>query len=116
MLRFNPAAIVDTAPGFRRMFRAGRLVFLARVVGHLVDIVVLRRGDAGSAHRLGTPAPMIGALARLGGVQPGGLPQSLRAFGVTDMPAWTSPLASHRPIEARSAARRGSRPAAMMAR
>src|SRR5690348_9794511 len=32
------------------------------------------RADSGSARLLGTPQPMIGALARLGGMQPGALP------------------------------------------
>ena len=62
------------------------------------------RADAGSARLLGTPAPMIAALARLGGLPPGALPQSLRTFGITDMPAWLGLFASHPPIEARIAA------------
>ena len=134
------------------------VVFLARVVGYLVDNMVLRRSDdeqrvgagpgfyvtvfvceiafglvasmivawfsrqrefradAGSSHLLGTPAPMIGALARLGGMQPGGLPQSLRAFGIIDMPAWMGLFASHPSIETRMAALRESRYSAAMAR
>jgi heat shock protein HtpX len=74
------------------------------------------RADAGSSHLLGTPAPMMAALARLGGLPPGGLPQSLRAFGITDMPAWLGLFASHPPIEARIAALRESRHSAVMAR
>ncbi len=59
------------------------------------------RADAGSARLLGTPAPMMAALARLGGLSPGPLPQSLRTFGITDMPAWLGLFASHPPVEAR---------------
>jgi heat shock protein HtpX len=62
------------------------------------------RADAGSAGLLGTPDPMIAALARLGGLSPGALPQSLRTFGITDMPAWLGLFASHPPMEARIAA------------
>jgi heat shock protein HtpX len=133
------------------------VVFFARVVGYLVDTMVLRRSDderhagsgpgfyvtvfaceiafglfasmivawfsrqrefradAGSSHLLGTPAPMMAALARLGGLTPGGLPSSLRAFGITDMPAWLGLFASHPPIEARIAALRGAH-AVVMAR
>ncbi len=38
--------------------------------------------DAGSARLLGTPSPMIAALRRLGSLQPGVLPDSLKAFGI----------------------------------
>ena len=70
------------------------------------------RADAGSARLLGTPAPMMAALARLGGLSPGALPQSLRTFGITDAPAWLGLFASHPPVEARIAALHHSRPAA----
>jgi Zn-dependent protease with chaperone function len=53
-----------------------------------------------------TAPPMMAALARLGSLAPGGLPQSLRTFGITDMPAWMGLFASHPPIEARIAALR----------
>jgi heat shock protein HtpX len=64
------------------------------------------RADAGSSGLLGSPAPMIAALTRLGSMPPGGLPQSLRAFGITDMPGWLGLFASHPPIEARISALR----------
>jgi heat shock protein HtpX len=67
------------------------------------------RADAGSAHLLGTPQPMIGALMRLGGMQPGALPQSLATSGVNGAPGFMALFASHPPIEERIAAlqRRG---------
>src|SRR6187397_497215 len=40
------------------------------------------RADAASAHLLGSPQPMVQALARLGGLQPGALPQNMSAFGI----------------------------------
>jgi heat shock protein HtpX len=134
------------------------VVFFARVVGYLVDSMVLRRSDdeqhvgtgpgfyitvfaceivfgllasmivawfsrqrefradAGSSRLLGTPTPMMAALARLGGLPPGGLPQSMRAFGITDMPAWLGLFASHPPMEARIAALRDSGHSVVMAR
>ena len=59
------------------------------------------RADAGSAQFLGTPQPMIRALARLGGLPPGELPKSLSGFGITDRGGIASLFASHPPIEAR---------------
>ena len=114
------------------------VVFLARVVGYLVDKVVFRtergvgvgyyftvlvsqivfgllaaiivawfsrrrefRADAGSAQYLGTPRPMMNALARLGGLPPGELPKSLAGFGITDKGGVMALFATHPPIEDR---------------
>jgi heat shock protein HtpX len=62
------------------------------------------RADAGSARLLGSPQPMMAALARLGGLQPGALPKSMAASGITDAPGWMDLFASHPPIQARIAA------------
>jgi heat shock protein HtpX len=59
------------------------------------------RADAGSARLLGTPQPMIGALTRLGSMQPGALPQSIATSGVNGGPGWGALFASHPPIEVR---------------
>ncbi|HEX7271869.1 MAG TPA: protease HtpX [Casimicrobiaceae bacterium] len=59
------------------------------------------RADAGSAQYLGTPQPMMRALARLGGLPPGELPKSLTGFGITDRSAIASLFATHPPIEER---------------
>jgi heat shock protein HtpX len=95
-----------TGPGYYVTVFACQIVF-----GLLASLIVAWfsrqrefRADAGSARLLGTPAPMMAALARLGGLPPGALPQSLRAFGITDMPGWLGLFASHPPIEARIAA------------
>ncbi|HVQ61766.1 MAG TPA: protease HtpX [Burkholderiales bacterium] len=66
------------------------------------------RADAGSAQLLGTPQPMIGALVRLGGMQPGALPQAMAASGVAGSPGgWGALFASHPPLEQRIAALQG---------
>jgi heat shock protein HtpX len=62
------------------------------------------RADAGSAQLLGSPKPMVNALARLGGLQPGALPQSLAAAGISDTPGFMDLFSSHPPIEKRIAA------------
>ena len=114
------------------------VVFLARVVGAIVDRLVFRtergvgigyyatvmvcqvvfgilasiivawfsrrrefRADAGSATYLGTPQPMMRALARLGGLPPGELPKALTGFGITDRSAFMALFATHPPIEER---------------
>ena len=114
------------------------VVFLARIVGSIVDKAVFRttrgfgpgyyitvlvceivfgvlasiivawfsrqrefRADAGSAKYLGTPQPMMHALARLGGLPPGELPKSLTGFGITDKAGLMALFATHPPIEAR---------------
>ena len=66
------------------------------------------RADAGSAKLLGSPTPMMHALARLGGVPPGELPQSMQALGISGgNGAWGALFATHPPIEQRIAALRG---------
>jgi heat shock protein HtpX len=122
------------------------VVFLARVVGAIVDRTVFRtergtgpgyfitvmvcqivfgilasmivawfsrqrefRADAGSATYLGTPQPMIHALARLGGVEAGELPKAMAGFGITDKGGVMALFATHPPIEERIAALQGRR-------
>lgn len=62
------------------------------------------RADAGSAGLLGTPQPMIAALGRLGGLQTGGLPDSVKAFGIDSRSGLFHLFATHPPIEERIAA------------
>ncbi len=62
------------------------------------------RADAASAGLLGTPAPMIGALKRLGGIEPTALPESIKALGINDKPGFMSLFSTHPPIEQRIAA------------
>jgi heat shock protein HtpX len=114
------------------------VVFLARVVGYVVDRMVLKndrdvgagyyitvivceiafgvlasilvawfsrqreyRADAGSAHLLGSREPMIRALARLGGLEPGELPKAFQAHGISGGKSISAMFASHPPIAAR---------------
>lgn len=126
------------------------VVFLARVVGYVIDKAVLRnsdedrgpgigyavtvfvceivfgilasmivawfsryrefRADAGSAKLLGTPQPMVKALARLGGLEPPeSMPQNFKAFGINGGSSGLAALfASHPPIEERIAALRNA--------
>ncbi|HYD79352.1 MAG TPA: protease HtpX [Paucimonas sp.] len=64
------------------------------------------RADEGSARLLGSPQPMVHALARLGGLNPGDLPQSMAAMGINDTPGFMQLFSSHPPIEQRIAALR----------
>jgi len=88
-------------------------VFVCEIVfGILASIVVAYfsrrrefRADAGSAKLLGSPQPMVRALARLGGLEAGSLPPSFQASGITGSPSGLMALlASHPPIEERIAA------------
>jgi len=58
--------------------------------------------DAGSAELLGSPGPMIAALRRLGNLQPGVLPDSIKAFGIAG--GKTSLFATHPSLEDRISA------------
>ena len=119
------------------------VVFISRVVGYLVDKVVLRnqndgpgigyyattivmdillgflaamivawfsryrefRADAGAARLMGRKQPMIDALARLGGLDPGEMPKAVQSLGISSRPSGLMALfSSHPPIEQRIAA------------
>ncbi len=117
------------------------VVFLARIVGTLVDKAVFRtergvgpgyyvtviiceivfgllasiivawfsrqrefRADAGAASYLGTPRPMVSALRRLGGLEPGELPKAFQSSGISDKAGFMALFSTHPPIEARIAA------------
>ena len=117
------------------------VVFLARIIGTLVDKAVFRtergtgpgyfitvivaqivlgilaslivayfsrrrefRADAGSAQYLGSPSPMVNALRRLGGLEPGELPKAMSGFGITDKGGVMALFSTHPPIEERIAA------------
>ena len=63
------------------------------------------RADAGSAQLLHDKRPMINALARLGGLQSGELPQAFEAHGIKQSQSrFLGLFASHPPIEERIAA------------
>ena len=87
-------------------------VIVAQIVlGILASMIVAwfsrRRefgADAASAQLLGSPSPMVNALRRLGGIEPGVLPQSMAGFGITDKGGIMSLFATHPPLEERIAA------------
>jgi heat shock protein HtpX len=59
------------------------------------------RADAASAGLLGSPRPMMNALARLGGLEAGELPKSIATAGINSSSGVMSLFASHPPIEER---------------
>jgi heat shock protein HtpX len=84
-------------------------IVLDIVLGVLAAIIVAwfsrqreYRADAGAAELMGRKQPMINALARLGGLDPGELPQSVKAMGISGRPSgMLALLSSHPPIEDR---------------
>jgi len=79
------------------------------VLGMLAAVIVAwfsrqreYRADAGAAALMGRKQPMINALARLGGLNPGELPQSIQAMGISGKASGMMALmSSHPPIEDR---------------
>ncbi|HQR86957.1 MAG: zinc metalloprotease HtpX [Burkholderiales bacterium 35-55-47] len=65
------------------------------------------RADEGAAQLMGNKQPMINALARLNSMQPGQLPSSVAAMGITG--GLGKLFASHPPLEERIAALQASR-------
>ena len=99
----------DRGPGIGYM----ATVFVCEIVfGLLASIIVAWfsrqrefRADAGSARLLGSPVPMQHALARLSGLHPGALPQSMAASGIAGGGGgWGALFATHPPMEQRIAA------------
>ena len=123
------------------------VVFLSRVIGYVVDRIILRndregpgigyvvttivmdlllgvlaaiivawfsrqrefRADAGAAGLMGRKQPRINALARLGGLDPGEMPKSMQAMGISARPGGLMALFStHPPMEERIARLRES--------
>lgn len=92
-----------TGPGYFITMIVCEIVF-----GVLASIIVAWfsrqrefRADAGSATYLGTPQPMMHALARLAGLPPGELPKALTGFGITDKAGFAALFATHPPLEER---------------
>lgn len=100
--------------GKSRDRRGSGSYFLARLLqiplGFIAMLIVFAfsrkreyAADAGSAKLLGTPMSMIAALRRLGNLQPGVLPDSLKAMGIAEG-SKTSLLSTHPSLEDRIAA------------
>jgi heat shock protein HtpX len=108
------------------LFREGRqggsgigsqlvVVVMQVVLGFLASAIVAwfsrqreYRADAGAAQYLGQPNTMIAALMRLGGQEPGELPENMRAMGIAGG-RLSSLFASHPAIEDRIAALKNRR-------
>ena len=99
----------DRGPGIGYMVT----VFVCEIVFGLVASIIVAwfsrqrefRADAGSAKLLGRTVPMQHALARLGGLQPGALPSSLNASGISGGGGgWGALFSTHPPMEERIAA------------
>ena len=113
--RILASVIANAGKGEGNRRNNGGMYFLLVMVlqialGILASLVVMwfsrRReyaADAGSAKLLGTPSAMIAALRRLGNLQPGVLPDSLKAMGIAEGKK-TSIWSTHPPIEDRIAA------------
>ncbi len=93
-------------PGFYMTMIVSQIVF-----GILASMIVAWfsryrefRADRGSADLLGTPRPMIAALGRLGQIQSGGLPDSVKAFGINSESGIGRLFATHPPLQERIAA------------
>jgi len=93
----------DSGPGIGYMITT---LVLDIVFGFVAAIIVAWfsrqrefRADAGSAQLLGQTQPMINALYRLGGMQPGELPKSMQALGIAG--GIGALFSSHPPIEQR---------------
>jgi len=93
-------------PGFYITVIVAQIVF-----GILASIIVAWfsrqrefRADAGSADLMGSPRPMMSALARLGGLQPGELPKAMAASGIANKSGIMALFSTHPPMEERIAA------------
>jgi heat shock protein HtpX len=103
----------DRGPGIGYMVT----VFVCEIVFGIVASMIVAwfsryrefRADAGSAKLLGSPQPMVKALARLGGLEPPqSMPQAFKSFGINGGgTGFMALFASHPPIEERIAALRG---------
>lgn len=91
----------------------GAVIVAEIIFGLLASIIVAWfsrqrefRADEGSARLLQAREPMIKALARLGNLQPGELPRSFEAAGISGGSGIAALFATHPPIEQRIAALR----------
>jgi len=99
-------------PGMGYMFT----VFVCEIIFGIAASVIVCwfsrqrefRADAGSAKLLGDSQPMIDALSRLGGMEPGALPKSMAASGISDKAGFAAMFSTHPPMEQRIAALRGA--------
>ena len=118
--RVLASVLANAGKGESRRNNGGLYFLLVMVLqialGILASLVVMwfsrkreYAADAGSAKLLGSPLSMIAALRRLGNLQPGTLPDSLKAMGIAEGKR-TSIWSTHPAIEDRIAALENWRP------
>lgn len=92
-------------PGIGYVVSVFILDMVLGVVAHIIVSWFSRqreyRADAGSAELMGNNRPMINALSRLGGLDPGELPQSVKTMGINDRPGFAALFSTHPPMEDR---------------
>jgi len=92
-------------PGIGYIVSVFILDMVLGVVAHIIVSWFSRqreyRADAGSAELMGNNRPMINALSRLGGLDPGELPQSVKTMGINDRPGFAALFSTHPPMEDR---------------
>jgi heat shock protein HtpX len=95
-----------TGPGYFITVMVCQIVFsvLASIIVAYFSRRREFRADSGAAAFLGNPLPMINALKRLGGVEPGELPKAMTGFGIADKAGIMALFSTHPPIEERIAA------------
>jgi heat shock protein HtpX len=100
-----------TGPGYFITVMVCQIVFsvLASIIVAYFSRRREFRADSGAASFLGNPQPMINALKRLGGVEPGELPKAMNGFGIADKAGIMALFSTHPPLEERIAALQGSR-------
>lgn len=101
----------ENGPGLAYMVTS---ILCQIVLGILASIIVAYfsrqrefRADAGAAALIGRPDSMVAALRRLGGLEPGELPKSMAASGISDKAGIMALFSTHPPIEQRIAALQG---------
>jgi heat shock protein HtpX len=99
-----------TGPGYFITVMVCQIVFsvLASIIVAYFSRRREFRADSGAASFLGNPQPMINALKRLGGVEPGELPKTMNGFGIADKAGVMALFSTHPPLEERIAALQGS--------
>jgi heat shock protein HtpX len=87
-------------------------VFICEIVFALLASIIVAwfsrqrefRADAGAADLMGNHRPMVAALRRLGGLEPGELPKAFQSSGISDKASFMALFSTHPPIEQRIAA------------
>lgn len=103
MLRKNDEE--SSGPGIGYMIT---VIICEIVFGILASVIVMYfsrqreyRADAGAAYILGSPRPMMNALARLGGIETSSLPKEMAASGIAGGISMSELFSSHPRIEDR---------------